>query len=174
MIVVEGLRALETVTAEGEPPAKGAQRQSMRWCNDRATGRGDWWGRGRGGNCNEQFRNQLWLPQLVPRSYETALSAALAAGPPGSLRCSYAEAQWFQGKRRKLTDTLQWAQKGKSRTACQPQVQGFESPCHKLLKSKRSWPHTPGAVGRSLGSWGWFFNSRSSFEVWTSFPVEVS
>lgn len=45
--------------------------------------------------------------------------------------CSGAEAQRFRGKCKELTDTLQ---KGKSRMACQPQVEeeGFESLCQKL------------------------------------------
>ena len=40
-MVIEGLWALKTATVEGDPPAKGAQREGMRWCHDRAVGRGE-------------------------------------------------------------------------------------------------------------------------------------
>lgn len=39
-------------------------RQGVKWCKDRAVGRGARWSRGRGGSWNGQCRNQRWPPQL--------------------------------------------------------------------------------------------------------------
>lgn len=148
--------------SRGKPPASSPQRQGSRWYNGRATGREEGWAEAglaaAMGSSEASCDFHSWLVG------QNKLLSVQPFMPPGSLQCSQAETQWFWGKCWELTDTSQQAQKARSRVACQPQVGGFGSPCQKLLRSKRSWPHAPGAVGQCSGSRGWFFSSRSSLK----------
>lgn len=105
------------------------------------------WGKGRGGSCNGQCRNQLWFPQLVPRPDQTALSAS---GPPCIFQGSRAEALQFQGKCRELSDTLQWAQKRKSRMSWQLQAEGFESSLLEAVGEQEELTACPSSSGSAL------------------------